>query len=102
MRDNLSEVPFGRCIDHAHADFDFAEDRRDVTPVLPRSSGFKLTRKTNSADFLTDPCGVIYARIRLRWFAPLAHIRSEKRASLDRKSRAGKARSRAAYAMEGV
>lgn len=74
------------CIGHAHADFDFAEDCRDVTPVVPRSSGFELMRKTNSADFLTDPCGVIYARIRLRRFAPLVRIRSEKRASLDRKS----------------
>lgn len=60
---------------------------------------FELTRKTNSTDFLTDPCGVIYARIRLRWFAPSEHTRG---APFDRKSRVGKARSRAVKEEGGV
>lgn len=37
-----------------------------ISDALLVPPGFALTRKTNSADFLTDPCGVIYARIRPR------------------------------------
>lgn len=50
-----------------HAGFDSApgSSRRDLRMLLV-PPGFALTRKTNSADFLTDPCGVIYARIRPR------------------------------------